>query len=83
MEEFRKWTPAIPVVMYHGTQPERNEIAKNDLKKNLKKGRPTTKFPVVCTSYEMVLRDRANLGSIQWEFIIIVSAGEMEISVRR
>ena len=37
------------------------------------KGRPTDKFPVVCTSYEMVLRDQANLSKISWEFIIIVS----------
>jgi ATP-dependent DNA helicase len=71
--EFNHWTPTIPVVMYHGTPAERAEIAKNKIFKNLKSDRPTVKFPIVCTSYEMVLKDRATLSRINWEFIIIVS----------
>jgi hypothetical protein len=38
----------------------------------MKGGRPTDKFPVVCTTYEMVLKDRSLLSRINWEFIIIV-----------
>jgi ATP-dependent DNA helicase len=72
MDEFHKWTPSIPVIMYHGNQAQREEIFKTKMLKNLNGGRPTTRFPVVCTSYEMVLRDQHNLSRIQWEFIIIV-----------
>ncbi|KAL1837091.1 hypothetical protein VTK73DRAFT_4827 [Phialemonium thermophilum] len=72
MDEFRRWTPSIPVVMYHGTPDQRSEIRTTKMMKHLQNGRPTDRFPVVCTSYEMVLRDRAALSKINWEFIIIV-----------
>lgn len=58
--------------MYHGTIKEREELHKVELLRNLKGGRPTNKFPVVCTSYEMVIRDSHLLSKINWEFIIIV-----------
>lgn len=71
--EFHKWAPSIPVVMYHGTRPDREAIYKAKLKGNLDRaGRPTNKFPVVCTSYEMIIRDSDLLSKINWEFIIIV-----------
>ena len=59
--------------MYHGTKDEREQIFQTKVKKHLNGGRPTLKFPVVCTSYEMVLRDQHNLSKVSWEFIIIVS----------
>ncbi|PHH62401.1 hypothetical protein CDD81_7197 [Ophiocordyceps australis] len=78
LDEFHKWTPAIPVVMYHGNQQQRDEIYKSRMARHLQSGRPTAKFPVVCTSYEMVLRDRHNLCKIQWEFIIIDEGHRMK-----
>lgn len=60
--------------MYHGTPKEREKLRKTELFPNLdKKGKPTEKFPVVCTSYEMVIKDSSALSRIQWEFIIVVS----------
>lgn len=79
MDEFHKWTPSIPVIMYHGNQAQREDIFQTKMMKNLKGGRPTMQFPVVCTSYEMVLRDQHNLSRIQWEFIIIVRPTPMLI----
>lgn len=74
MDEFDKWTPSIPTIMYHGTPAtEREKLFKKQMMPHLKNGRPTEKFPVVVTSYEMVLRDQASLSKINWEFIIIVS----------
>ncbi|KHN98465.1 ISWI chromatin-remodeling complex ATPase ISW2 [Metarhizium album ARSEF 1941] len=78
MDEFHKWTPSIPVIMYHGNQAQRAKIFQTNMLKNLKGGRPTAKFPVVCTSYEMVLRDQHNLSRIQWEFIIIDEGHRMK-----
>lgn len=40
--------------------------------KQYQKGIPTGDFPVVCTSYEMVLRDHAALSKIDWAFIVVV-----------
>lgn len=71
--EFEKWTPSIPFVMYHGTPEDRQAIFKNKIWKHYAKGRPTEKFPVVCTSYEMILKDRAALSKIDWAFIVVVS----------
>ncbi|KAJ4212585.1 putative ATPase [Fusarium solani] len=78
MDEFHKWTPSIPVVMYHGNKEQREEIFKTKMMRHLKSGRPTEKFPVVCTSYEMVLRDQHNLSRISWEFIIIDEGHRMK-----
>lgn len=72
INEFQKWAPSIPVLMYHGTIKEREQLHKAELLRNLQGGRPTTKFPVVCTSYEMVINDSHLLSKINWEFIIIV-----------
>jgi ATP-dependent DNA helicase len=73
IEEFEKWTPSVPALLYHGTQDKRKELRRTQLFKNLESNRPTVKFPVVCTSPEMVMRDEKELSKINWEFIIIVS----------
>jgi ATP-dependent DNA helicase len=74
MEELQRWVPSIPVVMYHGTPQERTKIFKNGIMRHYQNGRPTKEFPIVCTSYEMVLKDRASLSKINWALIIIVSS---------
>ncbi|CAK7207099.1 Putative ATPase [Sporothrix eucalyptigena] len=78
INEFQHWTPSIPVVMYHGTPQQRKELFTNRIQKHLSKGRPTEQFPVVCTSYEIILRDRADLSKINWEFIIIDEGHRMK-----
>ncbi|KAI5464922.1 ISWI chromatin-remodeling complex ATPase ISW2 [Mariannaea sp. PMI_226] len=78
MDEFHQWTPSIPVVMYHGNKDQREEIFQTKMMRHLKDGRPTEKFPVVCTSYEMVLRDQHNLSRVSWEFIIIDEGHRMK-----
>ncbi|KFA78691.1 hypothetical protein S40288_01642 [Stachybotrys chartarum IBT 40288] len=78
MDEFEKWVPSIPIVMYHGVKQQRDDIFQTKMLRNLKGGRPSDKFPVVCTSYEMVLRDQHNLSRINWEFIIIDEGHRMK-----
>ncbi|KAI1100661.1 SNF2 family N-terminal domain-containing protein [Jackrogersella minutella] len=77
-DEFQKWTPTIPFVLYHGTPQERQEIFRNKILRNYQKGRPSQQFPVVCTSYEMVLRDRASLSKIDWAFIVVDEGHRMK-----
>ena len=64
--------------MYHGTPQQRNDIFKTKIMRHMNGGRPNEKFPVVCTSYEMVLKDRAALSKINWEFIIIDEGHRMK-----
>ncbi|KAI9683443.1 MAG: hypothetical protein M1829_005515 [Trizodia sp. TS-e1964] len=66
VEEFRKWTPSVPVVLYHGTIAEREQIRKNRIK-----GENNQDFPVVCTSYEICMNDRKYLANFSWKYIII------------
>ncbi|KAM0712304.1 hypothetical protein Q7P37_011399 [Cladosporium fusiforme] len=64
--EFKKWTPDIPVVLYHGSKQEREEIRTKRLRN------PNSKnFPVICTSYEICMNDRKHLAHFGWKFIII------------
>ncbi|KAK5175662.1 putative ATPase [Saxophila tyrrhenica] len=64
--EFKKWTPDIPVVLYHGSKQEREEIRRKQLRNP-----GSEKFPVICTSYEICMNDRKFLSHYGWKFIII------------
>ncbi|CAJ2514211.1 Uu.00g023300.m01.CDS01 [Anthostomella pinea] len=77
-DEFKKWTPSIPFVLYHGTPPERQQIFRDKIMRNYQKGRPSQRFPVVVTSYEMVLRDHAALSKIDWAFIVVDEGHRMK-----
>lgn len=64
--EFKKWTPSIPVVLYHGSKQEREEIRRKQFKNPGGEA-----FPVICTSYEICMNDRKFLANYGWKFIII------------
>lgn len=68
VNELAKWTPDIPVVMYHGLPQARTEIRRKYLKGDAK----GTKFPVVCTSYEICMRDKKYLSTYPWKLIVVV-----------
>ncbi|KAI0165615.1 SNF2 family N-terminal domain-containing protein [Xylariaceae sp. FL1272] len=77
-KEFQKWTPKIPFCLYHGNIQKRQDIFRNEVMKHYQKGRPTQHFPVVCTSYEMVLRDHSSLSKIDWAFIVVDEGHRMK-----
>ncbi|KAK0266816.1 putative ATPase [Friedmanniomyces endolithicus] len=64
--EFKKWTPDIPVVLYHGSKQEREEIRRTQMRNP-----GDTDFPIICTSYEICMNDRKFLQHFGWKFIII------------
>lgn len=66
VDEIHKFTPEMPVLLYHGTPTERAEKRDKYLRKLSKD------FPVVCTSYEIIMNDSKFLQKIDWKFIIIV-----------
>ncbi|KAH6672722.1 SNF2 family domain-containing protein [Plectosphaerella plurivora] len=78
VNEFKKWCPSIPVCLFHGTKDERKVLLK-DMRKHVdKSGRPTDKFPIICTSYEMVLREATDLRKFNWGFVIIDEGHRMK-----
>lgn len=70
--EFRKWAPKIPVVVYHGSPAERTRIRREDLRSDSR----GQQFPVVCTSYEICLRDKKYLSKYEWRCMVVVSFGD-------
>ena len=67
VEEFAKWTPTMPSILYHGSPTQRAEIRRTKLKNETSRN-----FPVVCTSYEICMNDQKFLSKYGWKFIIIV-----------
>jgi len=64
--EFEKWTPNLPVMLYHGDKKERERLRKIKLRNP-----GTDQFPIMVTSYEICMNDRKYLTSFGWQFIII------------
>uniref|UniRef100_A0A2R8P3B7 Helicase, lymphoid specific n=1 Tax=Callithrix jacchus TaxID=9483 RepID=A0A2R8P3B7_CALJA len=57
MAEFKRFTPDIPTMLYHGTQEERQKLVRN-----IHKRQGTLQIhPVVITSFEIAMRDRSAL----------------------
>ena len=64
--EFEKWTPSMPVMLYHGDKKGRERLRKTRLRNP-----GTADFPIMVTSYEICMNDRKYLTSFGWQFIII------------
>lgn len=69
VNEFARWTPTIPVIMYHGSPQARAKLRRETLKGDAR----GPKFPVVCTSYEICMRDKKYLSTYAWKLIVVVS----------
>jgi len=68
VSEFQRWTPDIPVILYHGSRQERAEKRMAHL--------PTStpikpEFPVIVTSYEVVMADRKFLQKYNFKYLVV------------
>ncbi|GBN17465.1 Lymphoid-specific helicase [Araneus ventricosus] len=70
--EFKRFTPDIPVVIYHGDKEERKELRKKMTKKV--RNNDVYCFPVVITSYQIALIDAPRLASTEWKMLVIDEA---------
>ncbi|KAK9477951.1 P-loop containing nucleoside triphosphate hydrolase protein [Lipomyces japonicus] len=66
VSEVNRFAPSIPVIMYHGTREERADLQKTVLSRKV-----DDRFPVVVTSYNLIMNDRNFLGRFSWKYIII------------
>lgn len=64
--EFSKWTPDVRTVVLQGDKESRPALIRDRIM--------TCDFDVVITSYEMVLREKAALRKIAWQYIVIDEA---------
>ncbi len=68
INEFRKWLPSCPVLLYHGSKQERAELRKKHMSLSNTKN---VSFPIIITSFEICLLDRAHLERYLWQYIIL------------
>lgn len=68
--EFAKFAPDIPCFVYHGSATQRKAFRTREL---AKARRGDADFPVVITSYEVILADAKTFNSLGfvWKYIII------------
>lgn len=70
--EFKRFTPKIPILMYHGDKNERKELRKEIFEKVNVNG--SYCYPVVITSYAIALNDTKYLTHIEWKMLIVDEA---------
>lgn len=58
--EFKKWTPSIQTLLYHGSKKERQEMRKS-----------MSMWRVIITSYEICIIDRASLSHFDFKYLVV------------
>lgn len=67
INEFKRFTPEVSVLLYHGPQAERAK-----LQKQIRRPQgPLSMCPVVITSFEIAMIDRKFLQHFQWKYLIV------------
>ena len=72
VNEFKRFAPTVPVVLYHGSLPERMELRsklRDSVTSNELDGKKM--MNVIVTSYEIAMNDRAAFSSIRWRYIVV------------
>ncbi|XP_077350807.1 lymphoid-specific helicase isoform X2 [Festucalex cinctus] len=67
ISEFKRFTPEVSVLLYHGPQKERGKL----LKQMRKSQGSLNMCPVVVTSFEIAMIDRKYLQRCQWKYLIV------------
>ncbi|XP_050816059.1 lymphoid-specific helicase isoform X1 [Gopherus flavomarginatus] len=67
MSEFKRFTPEIPIMLYHGAQQERRKL----VQKIHRREGSLQIHPVVITSFEIAMRDRNALQHCFWKYLIV------------
>ncbi|KAA8496039.1 ATP-dependent DNA helicase DDM1 [Porphyridium purpureum] len=73
--EVRRFAPSLNFVQYHGTKTDRTAKWNSILRHN----KPTDeKFPLILTTYEILMRDRARLAKVPWQYVIVDEGHRMK-----
>jgi len=70
INEFRRFAPDVPTILYHGTKEARAELRKQ-IGKCHKCDIVPKMHTVVVTSYEIAMNDRPMLANVNWKFLVV------------
>ena len=70
ISEFQRWAPSIPCMLYHGSKQERAAMRNTSIKVP-RGGAVDDAFPVICTSYEIVIADRKFFMHHHFKYIVV------------
>ena len=69
-DEFKKWSPTLTVLNYKGVPAVRKAIFNRQVAPG--------KFNVLLTTYEFVMKDKASLKKIEWQYAIVDEGHRMK-----
>ena len=69
--EIRRFAPNLPCIVYHGNKAERAALRQKYFGSGKGKISKPECFPIIITSYEIIMNDKTYLDNFRWKFIIV------------
>ncbi|KAI9337602.1 SNF2 family N-terminal domain-containing protein [Zopfochytrium polystomum] len=66
LSEIQRFAPSLNAILYHGTKQERANLREKKMRRL-----DAASFPIIITSYSIIMNDRPYLQRYSWKYIVI------------